>query len=125
MRKAVALALVVLVALVIVQCTSDQEVVVPVIPPSQCDTAMVTYENYVKQVMDTKCALSGCHAGSVSPDLRTYAGIKGIADNGKLKLRAFDHNPGPMPPNPFPALSQPTQDSLQDWMDQGTCENNN
>lgn len=50
-----------------------------------CDTASFTYSGVVKVVMQNKC--NGCHSGtgaSAGIDLTTYAGVKIIADNGKL-----------------------------------------
>ena len=122
MRKALASALFATAIILIVRCTTDQEVIEPPVIPEQCDTSTVTYDNYIKNVIDTKCATSGCHNGSQFPDLSTYAGVKANADNGRIKARAIDNNPSAMPPGT--PLPQSTKDSIQDWIDQGACETN-
>lgn len=46
----------------------------------QIDCTSVTYSGTIKPLVATKCAISGCHAGSYG----TYSGLKSIADNGNL-----------------------------------------
>lgn len=106
-------------------CTKDREVIKQVPPPpvtAQCDTATINYSNYVKGIIDANCATAGCHnAGSGIGDFTTYAGLKPKVDNGAFKARAIDGTPSFMPPsNPLP---QSTRDSLNDWLNQGACEN--
>jgi len=50
-----------------------------------CDTATFTYSAVVKVIMQNKCV--GCHSStsaSAGIDLSTYAGVKVVADNGRL-----------------------------------------
>ena len=51
----------------------------------KCDTTDFKYSTAIKQIMQNKC--QGCHnpaqpGGNI--DLSTYAGVKAVADNGKL-----------------------------------------
>lgn len=52
---------------------------------SGCDTTNVKYSTHIKPLIENNC--QGCHSGA-SPgggiDLATYAGVKAIADDGKL-----------------------------------------
>lgn len=50
-----------------------------------CDTTAYTYSAVVKVIMQNKCV--GCHSttsASAGIDLSTYAGVKVVADNGRL-----------------------------------------
>jgi hypothetical protein len=78
-----------------------------------CDTATVKYSNYIANVINTNCG--GCHSTYTN-----YAGVKAIADDGKLKARAVDGNPSPMPPSGL--LPQSTRDSILWWINGGKCE---
>ena len=51
----------------------------------KCDTTDFKYSTAIKQIMQNKC--QGCHNPALlggNIDLSTYAGVKAVADNGKL-----------------------------------------
>ena len=51
-----------------------------------CDVTNVTYSGTIQPIVQGNCAVPGCHVpGATSPDLSTYAGLKTVADNGKLR----------------------------------------
>jgi uncharacterized membrane protein len=55
---------------------------------SSVDCASITYSATIQPLVATKCAISGCHAGSYG----TYAGLKTIADNGNLYDQVIGSN---------------------------------
>lgn len=87
-----------------------------------CDTTVpVTFSGTIKPLIQNRCAVSGCHAGSQSPDLRNDQTIKQHADNGSLKARVIDRIPPAMPPGgPLPPCEI---QQLQAWLDQGAPMN--
>jgi len=53
-----------------------------------CEGVSVSYANDIVPIINTNCALSGCHvSGFSSGDYTTYTGLKAKADNGTLKER--------------------------------------
>lgn len=67
-------------------------------PGSFCDTVGVTWTTDIEPLINTKCAVSGCHAnGTVAPNLTGYTAVKAQADNGRLRARAIDGVPSFMP----------------------------
>lgn len=65
-------------------------------PAGLCDTATIKYTNAVRNIMQTQCAYTGCHAGYVPARgiyLTTYDGLKTIASDGRL-LGCVEHQPG-------------------------------
>jgi hypothetical protein len=67
-------------------------------PNSFCDTALVTWASDIQPLINTRCAISGCHAnGAVAPNLTGYTAVKAQADNGRLRARAIDGVPSIMP----------------------------
>lgn len=74
----------------------------------------------VRAVLQTNCALSGCHLGS-SPsgglDFTLDCTIVSAWD--RIKARAVDANPSQMPPPPTPALSVTDKQKILDWITAG------
>lgn len=107
---------------VITSCVKDVGKV-PVEPTkpviSSCDT--ITYTKHIKPITDTKCAISGCHDGSnANPVLNNYAVVKDRAE--RIKIRAVDANPFPMPPPPNPALTAAEKQLINCWIENGKKE---
>lgn len=94
------------------------------IPTETIDpTIVVSYTDFTKRMIDNNHCLE-CHSGpspAAGRDYSTYNGIKSVADNGLLKLRAIDGG-APTMPLGYPELSQPIKDTLQMWIDQGAIE---
>jgi len=78
-----------------------------------CDS-LVTYTNTIKEIMDTKCALSGCH-NAVSPgggfNLSAYAVCKDLASTPIL-LCTITHDTCGYKAMPYPVGSPKLNDSL-------------
>lgn len=68
-----------------------------------CDTANVTYSNVVSKIINTKCATSGCHAGTSGQaigNFENHANLKTFLDGKKATfINAINHTGGasPMP----------------------------
>lgn len=57
-------------------------------PNSFCDLANVTWTTNIEPLVQSRCAIPGCHVpGETSPDLTTYAGVKGSVDAGTFRDR--------------------------------------
>jgi hypothetical protein len=76
----------------------------------------VTYSQTVQPLIQTRCALTGCHtAGSTTGNFDTYEELRQRVDNGKLKLSVFDLKI--MPPDV--PLSDEELQKIKCWMEQG------
>lgn len=73
----------------------------------------------VKTVLQTNCALSGCHAGS-SPTggLNFTVDCTIVSSWDRIKARAVD-SPTSMPPTPNPQLSAADKQKILDWINAG------
>lgn len=88
-------------------CIVSQEVTV---------TSGISFENTIKPIIESSCAISGCHNGSVSPDLRTLSTIQSRAS--AIKTRTGN---GSMPKGS--TLSQEKIDQIACWVDDGAPSN--
>lgn len=96
---------------------------VSVIDADGCETSQnvnvlsgISFENSVKSIIETDCAISGCHNGSVSPDLRTFNSIQSNASRIKSETEA-----GSMPRDR--TLTQTQIDLIACWVDDGALNN--
>lgn len=88
-----------------------------------CDTTLYTFTQHIKPIIDNYCL--GCHnapAPAMNINLSTHAGIKAIADNGKLygsvaQLQGFS----PMPKGS--KLSDCSIVKIKKWIDAGAPNN--
>src|SRR5215212_9866450 len=63
-----------------------------------CDTAGVTYSAKIKPMVDTRCALVGCHgSGSLNGDFSTHATFKSFLDVKKTNFIESINFRGPKP----------------------------
>jgi hypothetical protein len=86
---------------------------------SDCNTAGLTYQNAIKALVDTRCAVSGCHvSGTGRVVLTTYQGVKAIVDDGRLAQRAIVDKTMP-PTGPLPSCSIR---QLEQWIADGAPE---
>ncbi len=76
----------------------------------------VTFDGSISSIIETNCAISGCHNGSQSPDLRTLASIQAQAD--RIKARTSDRS---MPRGR--TLTQTEIDLIACWVDDGALDN--
>lgn len=91
-------------------------------PNRLCDVSNVTFSGTVQPLIQGNCAVPGCHvAGSQTPDLSTYAGIKAAADAGALVSRAVQGDPSPMPPTGL--LPDCDRRRIEAWVNAGAPNN--
>lgn len=91
-------------------------------PFSFCDTENVTWANTIEPLMQTRCAIPGCHVpGAQSPDLSTYAKVKSQADAGRIQARVIDGAPSYMPPSG--KLPPCEQEKLSIWLEMDAPQN--
>ena len=89
-----------------------------------CDTVNMTYSGNIKPILQANCY--SCHGngqinGGVTLD--SYAGVKAVADNGKL-ISVITHAPGfPQMPQGGAKLSECNINKIRDWINRGTQNN--
>ena len=76
----------------------------------------VSYATSISPIIETKCAVSGCHNGSQAPDFRTFNTIHANAAN----IKTLTGN-GTMPMNG--TLTQEQKDLIACWVDDGALQN--
>ena len=79
-------------------------------------TSGVSFATSVSPIIETKCAVSGCHNGTQAPDLRTFSSIHANAAN----IKTLTAN-GSMPMNG--TLTQEQKDLIACWVDDGAPQN--
>lgn len=89
-------------------------------PVDPCDTASVSFAAVIRPIMQNNC--TSCHSGPFPPDnisLNTYAGVKAVADDGRL-YGAISHASGfePMPQGGT-KLDDCTIRMVKRWIDKG------
>ena len=91
---------------------------------SSCDTVNMTYSANVKPILQANCY--SCHGnGQVNGNvtLDSYAGVKAVADNGKL-IGVITHAAGfPQMPQGGSKLSDCNINKIKDWINRGTPNN--
>lgn len=113
-------------AVVFVSCTKDKTPMPVASVP--CDPEKVYFETSIKPLLNSNCAMSGCHDAATRQDgvdLSSYEGIRqqvspGRPGNSDLIEMINESDPEDrMPPAPRPALSQAQKDLLWKWIEQG------
>lgn len=80
-----------------------------------CSTIDVTYNQGIKAILDTHCALPTCHGGDPSiPDYTTYDGV--FALRALIRTRVVAKT---MPPAGSMALSQDNINKISCWVENG------
>ena len=90
-------------------CQSERNVLV---------VSKVSFASDVFPLILTNCAVTGCHDGSRSPDLRESVGIMTAAE--RIKVRITERT---MPPSGRPALEQSAIETIVCWIDDGAPDN--
>jgi hypothetical protein len=88
-----------------------------------CETAVMSYEFDIKNIIESNCAVSGCHVAPINQnglDLSQFADVKLIAENGSLVNRITGvgnimPQSGPLPPCEI--------DKITAWVNQGNLNN--
>ena len=90
-------------------------------PGTFCDTANVTWSGTIEPIIQTRCAIPGCHVpgGTGTGDLLTYADVKEIADNGLLRLTVLVDQSMPQ----TGPLGDCEQQQINIWLNDGAPEN--
>lgn len=84
-----------------------------------CDTASLTYDSVISDIINGKCALPACHGGSQNPNLSNFAGVSANID--RVKARAVDLKT--MPPASATQLTDCEITKLQFWINNGAPQN--
>ena len=88
-----------------------------------CDTVNSNYDISISPLIQTHCALSGCHNGDSTSvgNFNLYTEIKMRVDNGQFKIKMFDSKS--MPPASQPSLTSEEYNKLKCWFDAGAPNN--
>jgi len=87
---------------------------------AECDVAGLTYDNGIGLILNTNCAISGCHDGSSGlTDYSNYAAVKVIADNGQMEQRVLIQKDMP----PSDPLTTCELSQIEAWLADGAPEN--
>ena len=82
------------------------------------DTVNVTYSKTIAPMLAANC--NNCHkAGGISPNLTAYASV--FANKARIKARAIDGNPSPMPSGGLMSLTN--RNKLSAWIAAGAPNN--
>lgn len=85
-----------------------------------CETSALSYTANIRQLVNTHCAVSGCHvAGTGRTDLATYAGLKQVADNGLMRQKVLVEKSMP----PGGSLTDCELRQIEAWLNAGAPEN--
>lgn len=90
--------------------------------PNYTCTSSISYSATVSEIVATKCAISGCHNGSLG-DQRDWRQVARLQEH-KTLVKEYTRN-RVMPPAGSPAgpLSQDQIDAISCWVDQGAPNN--
>lgn len=104
-------------------CTKDNMTTPPVI--IDCSNIVASYANDILPIMNSSCAISGCHvAGFSSGDFTNYSGLKAKVDDGAVENRTIVQMNMPPANSPGPNTLTMTQlELLTCWIEAGAPEN--
>lgn len=102
-------------------CASDE---LPKPSLDFCDSlsfTMLTYDNEIKPIIDTKCTNDGCHgSGSFDGDFTNYEGMLLDLENGRINEEVIIDRT--MPQVGSAELTDEERDMLQCWLGNGYPE---
>lgn len=128
MRKLILLAGILIFSLQACYYDSEEELY-PQLQGGGCDTTNTKYTEVVSKIINTNCAISGCHnpqgIGQNYGNFDTHAGLKSFLDNKKQRfIDAINHNAGaPAMPQGRPKLRQCDIDKIEVWIAKGYQNN--
>ena len=104
-------------------CSKDTLMTPP--EPTACELLAASYADDIRPLMNSSCALSGCHvAGFSSGDFTGYAGLKAKVDDGSVMNRAIVQLNMPPSNSPGPTSLTSTEiELLSCWIEAGAPEN--
>ena len=88
-----------------------------------CESVDVKYTESIAPLIQTSCALSGCHNGDSTSvgNFNLYDEVKMRVENGQFKLKVIDSKS--MPPTTQPPLTSKQFTLLKCWIDAGAPNN--
>ena len=110
----------VLMSALVIQSCYNHDLPEPEIDPCSVD---VSFESQVKPIINTSCAIAGCHNGSLGPDRNwtVFNAFQAKSANVKDRITRSPGTPGHMP-----AVGSLTSEQIQTivcWVDQGAQAN--
>lgn len=98
-------------------CTSHD------IPEYECHQTY-RFSEHVRPIIESKCAISGCHNGDMGPDLNwnDFAQFHERAESGLVRFRVT-RRIMPPPDSPAGPLTQEEINAIACWSDQGALNN--
>ena len=78
----------------------------------------ISWSSEVQSIINTNCAVTGCHSGSQSPNLNTLAGVQNNKESIKSRTSAKT-----MPPSGRTALTNDQIKKIACWVDDGAKNN--
>ena len=108
----------------IFSCSKENEEQLAENNPTSCESTNMTYTANIKPILQSFCF--GCHGNGLSQNginFDTYAGVKTVADNGKL-VGAISHAPGFVAmPQSAAQLSECNINKIKNWVSTGALNN--
>jgi hypothetical protein len=97
----------------------------PAFPPEKPlgtnDKPLVSFQNDIFPIIQTRCALNECHRGRHDPALLSYERIAAITDRIKFRL---EYKRNPMPPIWGPSRLDSTERAkILFWIEKGAMNN--
>ena len=124
MKRFFPVALMLLVFALVFSCSKKNEEEMTNGSTTSCNSTNMTFATDVKPILQNNCF--SCHGNGLSQNginFDTYAGVKAVADNGKL-IGAINHSAGFSPmPQGAPKLSSCNIAKIQDWVNRGALNN--
>jgi uncharacterized membrane protein len=109
-------------------CTKDKTPRPAVTTTIPCDPNKVYFEKSVRPIINSNCAMSGCHDAATHQDgvnLSTYEGIRAQVSPGRpgdseiMQVITETDEDKRMPPWPKDPLTQQQTDLIRKWIEQG------
>lgn len=115
---------------ILASCTHLPKVPNP--DPQPCEPGTVDFTNEILPMIESNCAMAGCHVGPYPADgvdLSTYAGIRsqvkpGRPEDSDLYEVLWETGDDLMPPPPRTPLSSAQKSRIRLWIEQGANETN-
>lgn len=84
-------------------------------------TSSISLVADIMPIINTNCAISGCHGNSRSPLMNTPEEVIDAAARIRVRALGLDDGRQPMPPSGF--ISQELQDQIDCWVNDGALDN--
>lgn len=89
-------------------------------PLESCDLTEVTFSQDIKPIIESNCAVPGCHVpGTGRVDYTSFQGLQIVINDGRLKQRAVVQRTMP----PTGPLNSCDISKIEVWLDNGALNN--